>query len=525
MSETPAKTSSEETLAATRERHAQFFEGALDIVLFIDPTPPCRIVHGNPAAVAAYGYSLDELTALHVNDLRDEPIVDGGAVLQQTLRSGLFFETVHRRKDGSTFAAQVSCHAIDVDGRRELMSVVRDVSERRALHTKLLESDRLSTFGMMAAGIAHEINNPLAYVMANTEVMSRALPRLAGTLRRTPSASDVDQVAREIAQCEEMLRVVSEGIDRVRTIVRDLKAFSRSEPERGGLVDLHHTLDSSLNIARSELRHRARVVRSYGDIGPVRGSTTRLGQVFLNLIINGAHAIGAARRGGGELRVQTAVCADGWTAVSITDNGTGIAEGTKQRLFEPFYTTKVGEGTGLGLYISRCIVEEHGGRIEVDSTQGEGTTVQVLFPPYDPRRELPQKRRPPQVESRMRVLIVDDEPAIGASFRAVLAPTHDVVCETRAVAAAERLQRGERFDAILCDVMLPERSGVDFVEGLRRERPLEAARVVFMTGGILDGDTRTRLAETGLPMLDKPISRDELLAAIEGAARRAPAPL
>jgi signal transduction histidine kinase len=200
-------------------------------------------------------------------------------------------------------------------------------------------------------------------------------------------------VAEGLAQCAAMLKVAMEGLERVRAIVRDLKTFSRIDPEEGVMVDLHQVIDAALNVAQSELRHRARLERHYGDLAPVRGSTSRLGQVFLNLVVNGAQAIPADRRGGGLVRVATKTASDGWACIEITDDGVGIPPALQLRLFEPFHTTKPGEGTGLGLYITRTIVESHGGTIEVESTEGVGTTVRVKLPPYERTLDVRRQQR------------------------------------------------------------------------------------------------------------------------------------
>lgn len=276
-----------------------------------------------------------------------------------------------------------------------LLSVIRDVTERRALQAKLLEADRLSTFGLIAAGIAHEVNNPLAYALTNHELIAKELPRLAAMARRAEAAEgQTAEVIEGLDRCSAMLSVAMEGLERVRSIVRDLNTFSRADPVAEVLVDLHHVLDSAINVAQSELRHRARIVRSYGEIAPVRGSTSRLGQVFLNLVVNGAQAIPQERRGEGVVTITTSTTPDGWACVAVSDNGVGMSGDAQQRLFVPFHTTKPGEGTGLGLYITKSIVESHGGTISVESDAGLGTTVFVRLPPYEPTLD---RRRGPAV--------------------------------------------------------------------------------------------------------------------------------
>lgn len=367
-------------------------EHAQDILLFLGTDG--RILDANHAAEQAYGYDREQLLTRHIRELRHEDF-DFDNQFKRAVNDGIFFETVHRRNDGTVFPVEVASRPTEVGGEKVLLSIIRDITERRALQAKLLEADRLSTFGLIAAGLAHEINNPLAYVLTNHEIIARELPRLSKVARAAAAGEgDLVAVASGLEQCDAMLRVAMEGLERVRSIVRDLKTFSRADPVEEVLVDLHHVLDSALNVAQSELRHRARIERCYGELAPVRGSTSRLGQVFLNLVVNGAQAIPPERHGAGLVRITTFTGADGWASVEITDNGVGMDEREREHLFEPFHTTKPGEGTGLGLYITKTIVEAHGGAIEVMSTKRIGTTFRVRLPPYEPSLERRGATRP-----------------------------------------------------------------------------------------------------------------------------------
>ena len=369
-------------------RYELLRERAHDVIFFI--ARDGRIVEANHAAETTYGYTRDELRSLKISDLRHD-LLDFEAKFKVAMTEGVVFETMHKRKDGSVFPVEVASRPSMV-GDDVLLSVIRDITERRALQAKLLEADRLSTFGLVAAGVAHEVNNPLAYTLTNHELIAKELPRLLA-LARSAETADADassspeprnsELVEGLVRCNAMLGVAMEGLERVRSIVRDLNTFSRADPVTEVLVDLHHVIDSALNVAQSELRRRARIVRSYGDIAPVRGSTSRLGQVFLNLVVNGIQAIPEQRRGEGLVEITTWT-EDGWACVAVADNGIGMSAQAQERLFVPFHTTKPGEGTGLGLYITKSIVERHGGTISVDSAEGRGTTVRVKLPPYEP---------------------------------------------------------------------------------------------------------------------------------------------
>ncbi len=362
-------------------RYELLRERAHDVIFFIGRDG--RIVEANRAAETTYGYTRAELLSLHIGALRhDKSRFESD--FKAALTAGVVFETTHKRKDGSVFPVEVASRPSMV-GDDVLLSVIRDITERRALQAKLLEADRLSTFGLVAAGVAHEVNNPLAYALTNHELIAKELKRLSALLPASEMAEGrAAEIAEGLARCNAMLGVAMEGLERVRTIVRDLNTFSRVDPQTEVLVDLHHVIDSALNVAQSELRHRAKLVRSYAEVAPVRGSRSRLGQVFLNLVVNGAQAIAPERGGDGLVEITTATGPDGWACVAVSDNGIGMSPEALERLFVPFHTTKPGEGTGLGLYITKNIVLGHGGTISVTSTVGSGTTVLVRLPPYEP---------------------------------------------------------------------------------------------------------------------------------------------
>jgi len=501
-------------------RYELLREHTEDILLFL--ASDGRIVEANRAAEHAYGYTRDELLEKHIHELRhDSTESDFAPQFERASREAVRFETVHRRRDGSPFPVEVASRPARIGESDLLLSVIRDVTERRALHAKLLEADRVWTFGMMAAGIAHEINNPLAYALANAEVLARLLPDLSQRARAVSSGEapheELTHVVDDLTRCEAMLVVATEGLERVRSIVRDLKMFSRSDPEEGILVDLHQVLDAALNVAHGELRHRATIARVYGEPPPVRGSSSRLGQVFLNLLVNGAQAIPRDRAG--HIRIETSQTATGWAKVVIEDDGAGIPKASQPRLFEPFQTTKRGEGTGLGLYISRTIVEAHGGRIAITSREGEGTSVTVYLPPYAPSRHPSAPASSASRTVRRRVLVVDDETEIGAAIRALLAPHHDVEIATSVAQAMARLAEDGTFDVILCDVMMPGASGIDMLTEVRARFPHLATRFLFMTGGILDDALRDLTGKSRIVCLEKPLTTSELLHAIAKATR------
>jgi PAS domain S-box-containing protein len=401
-----------------------------------------------------------------------------------------------RHRDGSWRELEsVIVNRLDDPAVRGVVRNFRDVTDRKQMEARLMMADRMVSVGTLAAGVAHEINNPLAYVMANLEY---ARGRAAGA----------DQEAFEA------LAEAQTGAERVRDIVRDLKTFSRGDDLKQGPVDLQRVLEASANMAWNEVRHRARLFKDYAaDLPKVLGNESRLGQVFLNLLINAAQAIpeGAAERN--QIRLSTRALDDGRVLVSVQDSGAGISAEHVSRLFDPFFTTKpIGVGTGLGLFICQNIVSALGGEITVDSAPGRGTTMQVALRVASPSSPPPPvSRRDAPAAARGRLLVIDDEPLIGAALVRSL-PAHDVAVETSALAALARLRSGETFDLILCDVMMPDLTGVAFHEQLSKDFPALAKLVVFMTGGAFTPSARDFLDRIPNPRLEKPLHLPSLLA-------------
>ena len=261
-------------------------------------------------------------------------------------------------------------------GRRLLGGVALDITERKAMQAQLVMSDRLAAVGTLAAGVAHEINNPLAFVLSNLSFLFRELQGVASEL---PPG--------RIAEMEEVLREAADGANRVRQIVRDLRTFSRGDDDEVATpVNVQSVLESAITMARGELRTRAQIVREYSDVPLVEGNEGRFGQVFLNLLINAAQAIPQGRPDQHEVRLVLRPAGDR-VIVEVKDTGVGMSPHVRARIFDPFFTTKpVGEGTGLGLSICHGIVTGFGGEIIVESEEGQGSTFRVVLPVAQPPR-------------------------------------------------------------------------------------------------------------------------------------------
>jgi CheY-like chemotaxis protein len=298
--------------------------------------------------------------------------------------------------------------------------------------------------------------------------------------------------------------------ERVRLIVRDLKIFSLTEVDKRGPVDVEHVLDSTLRMAWNEIRHRARVVKNYGQVPNVEANESRLGQVFLNLIVNAVHAIPEGKYEQNEVRVGTSVDPQGRVVVTIRDTGAGIPPEVRPRLFTPFFTTKpVGVGTGLGLAISHKIITSLDGTITFDSEIGKGTEFRITLPAAadDTRRQSSPRISMARIRQNLRrgrVLVIDDEDALTHTVQRYLMQTHDVVALTSSRDALDLLEAGERFDVVLCDLMMPQITGMDVHAAIARMDPVQAARVVFLSGGAFTATARAFLETSTNPRLEKP---------------------
>jgi PAS domain S-box-containing protein len=254
-------------------------------------------------------------------------------------------------------------------GRRLMGAVALDITERKAMQAQLVVSDRLAAVGTLAAGVAHEINNPLAFVLSNLSFLSG---ELHGVARELPHG--------RTAEMEEVLREAMDGAHRVRQIVRDLRTFSRGDDEVATTVNLQAVLESAITMARGELRMRAQIVREYRDVPQVEGNEGRYGQVFLNLLINAAQAIAPGKPEQNEVRLVLREAGER-VIIEVRDTGCGMPPEVRARIFDPFFTTKpVGEGTGLGLSICHGIITGFGGEITVESEEGRGSTFRVSLP-------------------------------------------------------------------------------------------------------------------------------------------------
>ena len=393
----------------------------------------------------------------------------------------------------------------DWEGQPAVLAFARDVTERREIQRRMVEADRLAAIGTLAAGVAHEINNPLTYTQLNAQridslLSSPGMPSgLAATIRGH-------------------LREIDHGIARVASITQGLRLFARGDDEPPSAVDLTAIVEHALQMVDHDLRHHTTVVRRFSTVSRVRGNPSQLEQVVVNLLLNAIRA----RRPDADHTIELKIAPRGVdrVALSISDNGRGIPDEIRDRIFEPFFTTRpVGEGMGLGLSVCKTIVDGLGGRIEVDSTLGRGTTMTVVLLQHSSATG--RSSATIQAEStngRARVLIVDDERFVRDALARLLTSLHDVTIAESGEEAFALIQN-HSYDAIICDVLMPIMDGRELYERVAREYPDIERRFIFMSGGTFTEDLEKFLSKVGC--LDKPFKLDAVLRAIEAKQRLA----
>ncbi len=381
-----------------------------------------------------------------------------------------------------------------------LTLIAEDISDHKELEARFLLSERLASIGTLAAGIAHEINNPLTYVLGNLELLK---PQLA------------DRPA-----LHGLVEQIDDGAERIAHVVSDLMTFTYREDGASCGVCVSTVVDRAARVAHHELARRARFVREPFAVPDVIGTPARIGQVLLNLLINAAHAIAPGHVADNEIRVSARVVADDRVRISVRDTGSGIDRALLSRIFDPFITTKpLGDGTGLGLYVCHNIVSALGGTLWVESQVGKGSTFHVDLPVYHgdgtARSEVSDDAAKVSAERSLRLLVIDDEPSITTFVKHAL-HAHEVAtarCGEDGLLALE----SRVFDAVLCDLVMPDLSGMQVYERVKVMRPELASRFLFITGAAL-GDLGPEVAASKVPVLHKPFSVRALREAVRTLA-------
>lgn len=502
---------------------------ATDGIVIADPRG--RVLYANPAACAMLGVECDQL----LGEPFEHPIPAEGSPVGYALQL----------PDGSTPQVMATAIASIWDGK-EATIIQLQPTIRASIPPSIppggfgvasgppVSEDRLRTVGRLAAGLAHEVNNPLTFVLANLESLReshQAIRRFIRKLRVELATKEAitpqsfEQLATEanlhelIDDVADMLTDCHKGMHRIQDIARSLGTFSRADDEQAEMVDVTRLVDDACAMVFNQIRYRARLVKRFEPIPLIAAFPGRIAQALVNLLTNAAEAIEGGPYDQHRIVVSTGV-QDGWLVVGISDTGVGICPTDRDRIFTPGFTTKAHQGgMGLGLSVSKRVAEEHGGRLEVAHLPDRGTRFELVLPletgfavaearhESRPISEVPLKR--------LRLLIIDDDAMVLSALRRRLRRRYDTVTVLGGADALARLDEDPDFDAIVCDLMMPEIDGKSFYDKVKQDHPQLADRIVFMSGGAFTPRLRKFAAAVSNPVLQKPVTRQDLEATLQ----------
>ncbi|MCX5745127.1 MAG: PAS domain S-box protein, partial [Proteobacteria bacterium] len=497
---------------ASEKRYRTMLESAGDAILVVDfESGFC--LEANPAAHEMFGYNAEEFRRLTGGILANPDDATSVASIAAQLRAtGQATEPRQRlqRKTGSRFWGAVQLTVYELMGRRQYIAVVRDVTAQverehdlertnrqlEEMQRQLLHSNRLAALGHLAAGVAHEINNPLQFILSGLEELEPTLHTAPDGLR-TAHAD------------------MREGVARIKLVTQSLLPFARVDAaQEAELVDLREIVEWACRVTANEIRHRARLDLRLGAVPAILAHQIRIGQLVTNLLTNAADAIeeGFAERN--VITVSTSFI-DERVRLRVEDTGCGIREEVRDRIFDPYFTTKSRDvGTGLGLAVCQEIVARAQGTIGFETEVGKGTAFLVTFMPAaagTTTQQRPTDTR--QHAAGARVLVVDDEVAILRILRRYL-PDCDVVTALGGAAALEHLRADSNFDAIVCDLMMPNVDGPMVYASVRALHPGLEAKIIFCTGGAFTDRVRLFLGALPNLVIEKPVSAQDVREAV-----------
>ncbi len=410
-------------LRESEQKFRTIFNSTEDAMMLLDNN---GFFDCNEATLRTFGCkTADEFCNKHPADLSPPSQTDGSESLEKAnqmiaiamTQGKNFFEWTHRRTDGQDFPAEVLLSAMQLDGRPILQATVRDITARKQAEQlqqqqyielqqankelketqqQLLQSEKMASIGQLAAGVAHEINNPVGYISSNITTMKgyiKDLMQLFASYQaletQLPKSEEKqalltlkDDLGLEFLQ-QDLNDIITEsldGVSRVKNIVQDLREFSHVDGGTWELADIHKGIDSTLNIVQNELKYKAEIIKEYGELPLLNCLPSQLNQVFMNLLVNAGQAIEKT----GKIYIRSGSNKN-LVWVEVEDTGSGIDQEHLKRIFDPFFTTKdVGKGTGLGLSLAYGIIEKHNGRIELDSELGRGSRFRIWLPRQQP---------------------------------------------------------------------------------------------------------------------------------------------
>jgi PAS domain S-box-containing protein len=487
-----------ESLRRSEERFRSVVENIQEAVFMTEGT---LITYANRAFTSLLGVEPSSTNPIDARDLLradDLPLM-----IRQTTDLTPEGDAAHaeyrmRASDGREITLETSAIGVGFDGKPTVLWLGQDVTQRRLLEGQLIQADRLSALGTLAAGMAHAINNPLSYTLLNLEHVARRMRALA-------AGHDY------YAEARVRLAEAHDGADRVAKVVRQMRTLSRVRTSAAGAADVRAVLENVLAMIGNEIRYRGQLMTRFDPAPRVWAREGELEQAFLGLLLYVARSRPEETSQAREIRLSLGAERGRETVVTVTDDGPPIDGEMPARLLDPFAS---GETTGLGLAMCNGIFTALGGRMDIESSVQSGTIFRVVLPAAgadaahdsQKRPSAPPGPPPEPLETRLNVLVIDDDPGVASTLGAMLEAHHDVTSVESAKEGLRLLLGPERFDIAFCDLVMPEVSGIDVYCALELNRPEATSRIVFMTGGVFTPEAEKFLARVPNLRIEKPFS-------------------
>jgi PAS domain S-box-containing protein len=487
-----------ESLRKSEERFRSVVEGLSEVVFMTEGT---MITYANRAFSALLGVTPSESSPVDaLGLLRPEEVSRFVRQLSELRPDGHVAHGEYHVKGagGRESTLETATIAVGGDGKSTTLWLGQDVTQRRKLEGQLLQADRLSALGTLAAGMAHAINNPLSYTLLNLEHVARRMRALA-------TGHDY------YAEARVRLAEAHDGADRVAKVVRQMRTLSRARASTTGPVDLRGVLENVLAMIGNEIRYRGQLFTRFDPAPRVWASEGELEQAFLSLLLSVARSRPEEGSQLREIRVSLGGDLEGNAVVVVSDDGPPMDPEMRARLLDPFAS---GETMGIGVAMSHAIFTALGGRLDVESGPEPGTVFRVVLPPSRAEAVADSQKRPSvppappsePIETRLKVLVIDDDPGVASTLRAMLEAQHEVTSVESAREGLRLLLGDQSFDITFCDLVMPEVSGIDLYLALELNRPAVTSGIVFMTGGVFTPEAEKFLARVPNRRIEKPFS-------------------
>ncbi len=515
-----------EALVNSEKKYRTLTENQSIAIYRSTPGKEGQLIEINPAMAVMFGFnSKEEMLKTKASDNYYDPFdrkeFSEGLLLNGVVKNR---EIEFKRKDGSTFIGSDTAVAVknDIGEIIYFDGVIEDITDRKRLEQMLIQSEKMASIGTLAAGVAHEINNPIGYISSNLRIMEKYSEKLSSffigmfeminnyeegkceeTKQAVMKAKDDMNLDYLLEDMNDALAESIEGIEKVKRIVHDLKDFAHPDKPDIAYADINESIEKTLNIVWNEIKYKAEVIKEYSEIPKIECDIQKLSQVFMNLLVNASHAITEK----GIITIKT-YSENENIVVNISDNGRGMERDQLKHIFDAFYTTKEpGKGTGLGLSISYRIIQEHFGKIDVWSELGKGTEFTIKLPVSLKHQAVKEKR----------ILIVDDEEDVNKMLMMMIKrvnPSIEVEKATSGFEAGEKLFTF-RPNLVFLDIFMPDMDGFEVTKRIINSDLKDLTKIVIITGGKAENLKDKALEAGAVHFLRKPFGQKKINEIIE----------